>query len=235
MTTIQQHSHASISNQPLALVLGDGPGLGQALLTGLQHAGMQVMGISRSPKQHAYPHLSLDLNHPNDRETLASYLDNHGTPDVVIHNTATLVIKAFDETSSEEFIASWQSMVLSAFHLAQLTLPLMAQRGSGTWITSGATASLRGSAQFAAFSAAKFALRGLTQSLARQYQQQGVHVVHTILDGILNTPHSRDLHGLPTERMMQLEDVVSNYLHLIQQPRSSWTHELDLRPMGETF
>jgi len=92
-----------------------------------------------------------------------------------------------------------------------------------------------GGAKFAAFASAKFALRGLTQSLAREYQPQGVHVCHTILDGIIDTDRSRELHSLDPAKMMKPEDIAQAYWQLAHQPKSTWTHELDLRPASEGF
>ena len=119
--------------------------------------------------------------------------------------------------------------------VGQSTLAPMVDANGGTFIVSGATASLRGGAKFAAFASAKFALRGLTQSLAREYQPQGVHVCHTILDGIIDTERSRDLHSLDPAKMMKPDDIADAYWQLAHQPRSTWTHELDLRPASEGF
>ncbi len=162
-------------------------------------------------------------------------LKAHGTPRVLIHNPAKLYIKPFEETTEAEFSTAWQSMVLSAFSVAQEVLPKMVEAGEGSYIVSGATASLRGGARFSAFASAKFALRGLTQSLAREYQTKGIHVAHIILDGIIDTEASRELHNLPTEKMMQTDALSQMYWDIAHQPRSVWTHELDLRPSTEGF
>ena len=92
---------------------------------------------------------------------------------------------------------------------------------------SGATASLRGGA--------KFALRGFTQSLAREFQRAGVHVCHAILDGIIDTARSRGLHSLDPAKMIKPADIAEVYWQLAHQPKSTWTHELDLRPASEGF
>ncbi|WP_255509682.1 SDR family NAD(P)-dependent oxidoreductase [Oceaniovalibus sp. ACAM 378] len=91
------------------------------------------------------------------------------------------------------------------------------------------------SAKFSAFASAKFALRGLTQSLAREFHPAGVHVCHTILDGIIDTARSRDLHNLDPTKMMKPDDIAQIYWELAHQTRSTWTHELDLRPASEGF
>lgn len=121
--------------------------------------------------------------------------------------------------------------MLGAFRVSQVVLPAMVAAGGGAMIFSGATASLRGGAEFAAFASAKFALRGLVQSLARAYQPQGVHVVHTILDGVLGSSAGS------TQYPPRLEpaDIAKGYWLLVQQPRGAWTHELDLRCSDEPF
>jgi len=126
-------------------------------------------------------------------------------------------------------------MVQTAVLLAQSVLQPMIDAGGGTFIVSGATASLRGGAQFSAFASAKFALRGLAQSLAREHQPSGVHVAHAILDGIIDTDRSRNLHGLDPARMMNPADIAEAYWLIARQPRSTWTHEFDLRPSSEGF
>jgi NAD(P)-dependent dehydrogenase (short-subunit alcohol dehydrogenase family) len=126
-------------------------------------------------------------------------------------------------------------MVQSAVLLAQSTMQPMVRAGGGAFLVSGATASLRGSANFSAFASAKFALRGLAQSLAREFQPAGVHVCHIILDGIIDTASSRARHSLDPNKMMRPEDIADAYWQLAHQPRSTWTHELDLRPASESF
>ena len=119
--------------------------------------------------------------------------------------------------------------------LAQNVMEPMVEHGGGSFLVSGATASIRGGAQFAAFASAKFALRGLCQSLARTYQPKGVHVAHFLLDGIIDTQKSRALHGLGDDHMMSAEDIAEIYWQVSQQGRSAWVHEMDLRPATEGF
>lgn len=225
--------------KPVAMIVGSGTGLGATLAENFVDAGYQVVGLNRSPNIRGIDGIDnrqLDASDTKQvTQLLNELIQQYGEPDVVIHNAAQLYIKPFMDTTTEDFETAWQSMVLSAVNILQTVLPGMAQRGAGTVIVSGATASIRGGAKFSAFASAKFALRGLTQSLAREYQSQGVHIAHVILDGILDTPRSRQLHSLDPARMMNTEDVAGVYLQLVQQGASTWTHELDLRPSTETF
>lgn len=226
-----------MTSQPLAIVAGAGSGLGQALLRCFESKGMKAVGLSRSPSDKD----GLDIrgceltDHEMVSATVTPLITEFGAPTIVVHNPAHLVIGAFLDTSLEEIEACWRNMVFSAATLAQSTMQPMAQAGGGTFVVSGATASLRGGGKFSAFASAKFALRGLTQSLAREFQPRGVHVIHTILDGIIDTPRSRELHSLDPSKMMNVDELAEAYFQLSQQSRSVWTHELDLRPQSEAF
>lgn len=222
--------------RPLAIVAGAGPGLGATLLDVFDEAGYRAIGLRRNTDGQNPAIVACDLTDAEAVHTaLIPLFEHHGPPRLVVHNAAHLVIQPFLETTREEFETCWRAMVQSAFTLAQVALQPMVDGGGGTFIISGATASLRGGARFSAFASAKFALRGLAQSLAREFQPSGVHVVHTILDGIIDTPASRTLHTLDPARMMRPEDIAETYLALARQPRSTWTHEIDLRPSPEAF
>ncbi len=228
-------------NKPLAIIAGSGPGLGMSVARHLADQSYEVLALSRSKPKTKTQRDGIHFQQVDlcDREllekTLNHFVEEYGAPKVLIHNTAQLVIKPFLETEAADFTNTWQSMVQSAINICQITIPHMLHQGTGTIIISGATASLRGGKNFAAFSSAKFALRGLTQSLAREFQPQGIHVAHALLDGIIDTERSRGLHTLTPERMMKPEDIAQAYWQIIQQPKSTWSHELDLRPYQENF
>ena len=116
----------------------------------------------------------------------------------------------------------------------------MVGRGRGTILFTGATASLRGSAGFAAFAGAKHALRALAQSMARELAPLGIHIAHVVIDGAIDTPFIRE--NFPEryalkerEGILDPEAIAENYWRLHVQPRSAWTHELDLRPWMEAW
>lgn len=224
--------------KPLAIIAGAGPGLGAALIQRFAAGGYHAVGLRRAADSAAADshELAVDLAKSTDVETaIADLVGHHGAPKVVVHNPSRLVIGPLAHTSLEQFEACWRDMAFSAAVLAHATLPRMAEAGGGAFLVSGATASLRGGARFSAFASAKFALRGLTQSLAREFQPCGVHVAHFILDGIIDTATSRSLHNLDPARMMASADIAEIYWQTAHQPRSTWSHEIDLRPASETF
>lgn len=223
--------------KPLIIVAGAGAGLGQALLARFEAGGYMPVGLGRSkPTETLGDFKTVDLAEEGvGCAALQEVIAEHGAPKVVIHNIAELIIKPFEEGHLDDYQRTWRSMVQSAVLLAHVTLKPMVRAGGGAFFVSGATASLRGGARFSAFASAKFALRGLTQSLAREFQPAGVHVCHTILDGIIDSERSRERHSLDPAKMMRPEDIADVYWHLAHQPKSTWTHELDLRPASESF
>ena len=199
--------------------------------------GMTAVGLTRSGAPDSNLDIrACDLADANAVKPLVSELiSTYGAPKIVVHNPAHLVIRAFLELTESDFLDSWRAMTLSAVLLGQSTLQPMVRGGGGSFLVSGATASLRGGANFAAFTAAKFALRGLTQSFAREFQPAGIHVAHIIMDGIIDTAQSRALHKMAPLKMMSPDDIAETFWQIAQQPKSVWSHEIDLRPHSEAF
>lgn len=225
--------------KPLAIMIGAGEGLGGSLARVFCNDGYQVVVINRSSCEFDFDDVvsyALDAADKNLMQTtLEEIIRKYGAAEVLIHNPAQLCIKPFMDTTVEDFQLAWNSMLLSAVNALHIVLPVMLEQGKGSVVVSGATGSLRGGANFSAFASAKFALRGFVQSLAREYQSQGIHIAHVILDGILDTPRSRALHSLDPADMMITDNVAFTYLQLVKQKPSAWTHELDLRPKNENF
>jgi NAD(P)-dependent dehydrogenase (short-subunit alcohol dehydrogenase family) len=184
----------------------------------------------------AWREIACDLADSHDcRRTLEAITAEGTAVDVLILNAAHLVIAPFLELSYEDFDASWKACVAGAIGCLQGGLPGMLRRGHGTVIISGATGSTRGSAKFAAFACAKFGLRALAQSLAREYQSSGVHVVHVVLDGLLRGSASVERFGRRGDCTLSPEEVSRMYRVVCEQPHSAWTHEVDFRAAGGSF
>lgn len=138
------------------------------------------------------------------------------------------------------FESVWRTSCFSGFLVGQEAGRRMIEKGKGTLLFTGATASIKGRPPFAAFASAKFALRGLAQAMARDWGPRGVHVAHVVIDGAIGGEKIR--RGLPQiaerlgeEGMVGLEGLADAYWSLHQQPRTAWTHEIDVRTLKETW
>lgn len=227
----------------IAIVAGAGPGLGQALCRKLLTEGYSVAGLSRgaqadqSLSSHAsFLAVSCDVTDAGSVDLAVERVENRwGTASVYIHSAAYLHMGSFLETKPKDFLDLWQVVCLGAVHGIQRVLPGMLTQQQGTILVTGATASIKAGNGFSAFSSAKFALRGLTQSLAREFGPLGIHVAHILLDGLIWGQQAENRFHAEKGACMLPEAIAETYFHLIQQHRSSWTQELDLRPDRESF
>jgi NAD(P)-dependent dehydrogenase (short-subunit alcohol dehydrogenase family) len=158
--------------------------------------------------------------------------------EAVIFNIGANVNFPIRETTSRVYRKVWEMAAFAGFLAGREAAKVMVPRGRGTIIFTGATASIRGREGFSAFSGAKFALRALAQSMARELGPQGVHVAHTIIDGAIDTEWIAK--NFPQRHALKDQDGILNpdhiadaYWMLHSQPRDAWTHELDLRPWME--
>lgn len=231
--------------RPLLLITGIAEGFGAEVATTFAQAGHDVVGLSRSDRCSAsirrsveahggcYAHVACDVTSPG--RVAAALAPHAGRVGVFVHNASALLIGPFEKTAASDFEHIWRVTCLGAVLSAQSVIPHMAARGSGTMIFTGATASLRGGANFSAFASAKFALRGLAQSLAREFGPKGVHVAHLVLDGLIDEAQTSERFGTSPAGRMAPQAIAQACLDLAMQPPSAWTHEMDLRPFSERF
>lgn len=158
--------------------------------------------------------------------------------EVLVFNIGANVNFPIRETTERVYRKVWQMGALAGFLAGREAAKVMVPRGRGTIIFTGATASMRGGSGFSAFAGAKFALRALAQSMARELGPAGVHVAHTIIDGAIDTEWMAK--NFPQRHALKDQDGILNpdhiadaYWMLHAQPRDAWTHELDLRPWME--
>lgn len=163
-----------------------------------------------------------------------------GPLEVVVFNIGANVNFPIRETTARVYRKVWEMAAFAGFLTGREAARVMVPRGRGTLIFTGATASLRGGKGFSAFAGAKFALRALAQSLARELGPEGIHVAHPVIDGAIDTAFIRD--NFPERYALKDRDgildpahIADQYWMLHSQPRDAWTHELDLRPWMETF
>jgi NAD(P)-dependent dehydrogenase (short-subunit alcohol dehydrogenase family) len=167
-----------------------------------------------------------------------------GPIEVLVFNIGANAPSGILEETARKYFKIWEMACFSGFLNGREVAKRMVNRASAerkqSIIFTGATASLRGSANFSAFAGAKFALRALAQSMARELGPKGIHVAHSIIDGAIDTAFIRDT--FPERYALKTQDGILNpdhiadaYWMLHQQPRDAWTHELDLRPYMEKF
>jgi len=164
----------------------------------------------------------------------------HGPIEVLVFNIGANVPCSVLEETPRKYFKIWEMACFSGFLNAQAAARRMVARGRGTILFTGATAGLRGAANFAAFAGAKHALRALAQSMARELGPRNVHVAHVVVDGAIDTAFIRDTfperYALKDQDgILNPEHIADNYWHLHAQPRDAWTFELDLRPYMERW
>ena len=163
-----------------------------------------------------------------------------GAIEVYVFNIGANAPSSILEETSRKFFKIWEMACLAGFLTAREVARRMVVRGRGTMLFTGATASLRGSANFAAFAGAKHALRALAQSMARELGPKGIHVAHVVVDGAIDTEFIRtqfpERHAMKADDgILDPEHIAENYWYLHAQPRDAWTFELDLRPWIERW
>src|SRR5207344_134065 len=163
-----------------------------------------------------------------------------GPIEVLVFNVGGNVRFPIRETTTRVYTKVWEMCALAGFLNGREAATRMVPRHRGTILFTGATASVRGGAGYAAFAGAKHALRALAQSLARELGPEGIHVAHVVIDGAIDTPFIRENFPVRYELkekagILDPEAIAENYWLLHRQPRSAWTHELDLRPWMETW
>jgi len=229
-----------------AIVAGVGVGLGDEICKQLVNAGYKVAGLSRNHSDRDelinklgvdnYLPVSCDVTDVVQVDSAISKVEaEFGSVSVYVHNAAYLHMQSFIETEPAEFESLWRTMCLGAVHGSQRVLPSMISEKTGTLLFIGATASVKAGANFSAFSSAKFALRGLSQSMARELGPSGIHVAHLIIDGVMWGKRAKESFGMSEDQCIKPESVAKTCAQLIEQDQSAWTHEMDIRPSVENF
>jgi NAD(P)-dependent dehydrogenase (short-subunit alcohol dehydrogenase family) len=230
----------------VAVVAGVGPGLGAALVRKLVQGGCRVGMFARSPEfigklaaELGAAALAVPTDISNANQVAAGFRSVRrqlGPVEILISHASGSVGEGLIKTTAAQFEQSWRVAALGAFLCAREAVPDMLERGGGAIIFTGATSSVRGRGGAVAFSSAKFAVRGLAQSLAVELWPKGIHVAHVIIDGVIDTTNVRKTYKPSAkEPLLKPEAIADAYWNLIQQDRSAWSLEIDLRPHNEAF
>jgi NAD(P)-dependent dehydrogenase (short-subunit alcohol dehydrogenase family) len=234
-----------------AVVVGAGPGLGSALARRFAQAGMKVAvarrnageldGLTKELGTAARAYGCDAINELAVQKLFSAAADELGPPRLVVFNAGGSVRKGVLDTSSAEFERCWKAICFGGFLVGREAVrTMLAQqpegRHRGTIIFTGATASLRGGANFLNLAVGKFGLRALSQSMAREFQPQGIHVAHVIIDGQIESARpGRSMTERGADAVLSPNAIAEAYYQLHLQAPSAWTLELDLRPYVEKF
>jgi len=224
-----------------ALIVGAGSGLSASIARLFAKNGMRVALAARTIDKLAAlaqeTTASLHACDATDRaqvDRLFAALDATGAPDVVVYNASYRTRGPFTELDPAEVAKAIQVSAFGAFLVAQAAARRMVPKAHGAILFTGASASMKGYAQSAPFAMAKFALRGLAQSMARELSPQGVHVAHFVIDGGIASAR-RVASASSPDSLLDPDAIAATYLGVLNQPRSAWTQEVELRPWVEKF
>lgn len=226
-------------------IIGIGPGNGLALVRRFTREGYDVAMLSRDldqlkaweaeiPGSHAYAYDATDGEAAG--ATFARIREELGPVSVLLYNAGAGVFKSAEETTLDEFESTWRVNCYGLLAAAQASLDQLREHDRASLIVTGASAALRGRAATAPFASAKAAQRSLAQSLARQLGPENIHVGYVVIDGVIDTPRTREaMPDKPDDFFLDADAIADSIWLLTQQPRSAWTFELDVRPYAESW
>ena len=232
-------------SSPVCAIVGVGPGNGAAFARKFASEGYGVALCARNETylkelahsvkgSKAYRYDATDLSAAKDVfQRIRSEL---GPVEVVVYNAGGGAFANIDSVTVESFQQSWEVNARGLFAVAKEVIPQMRELGHGNIVVIGATASIRGGANFVPFASAKAAQRSLAQSMARHLWPQKIHVSYVIIDGVIDLERTRKrLPDKPGDFFLKPDDIAQSAFFLTQQPPQAWTFELDLRPFGEKW
>ena len=225
-----------------ALIVGVGSGLSASLARLFASNGLQVALASRNPDRLARlaaettaATFACEAAEPEEVGGLFdAVIATQGVPDIVVYNASARARGPIAELDPEAVARALAVSAYGGFLVGQQAARHMLSRKSGAILFTGASASVKGYPLSAPFAMGKFALRGLAQSMARELSPQGIHVAQFVIDGAIRNP-GRTEPGDKPDSMLDPDAIAASYWHVVQQPRSAWTWEVELRPWVEKF
>jgi NAD(P)-dependent dehydrogenase (short-subunit alcohol dehydrogenase family) len=232
---------ADLTNK-VALIVGAGSGLSASIARSFARAGMKIALAARSvddlgPLAAEIGAKTFAADATNRHAMKKLYADLAaalGDPYAVVYNASYRTRGPFVELDPAEVEKSIAVSAFGGFLVAQEAVRRMLPKGAGAILFTGASASVKGYAQSAPFAMGKFALRGLAQSMARELSPQGIHVAHVVVDGGIRSAHRPESADRP-DATLDPDAIAASYLHLLEQPRSAWSWEIEVRPWVEKF
>ena len=225
-----------------ALIVGAGEGISASLARLLAKQGLRVALAARNIDklkalcdETGARAFACDATNADDVAKLFVDVEQQiGKLDVVVYNASLRARGAFVELKPEDVAQSIAVSAFGGFLVAQQALQRMLPNKHGAILFTGASASIKGFAQSAPFAMGKFALRGMAQSLAREFAPQGIHIAHFVIDGGIRSSVRAEPADRP-DSMLDPDAIAINYWNVLQQPRSAWSSELEIRPWVEKF
>lgn len=242
------------SSTPTAIVFGVGPanGLGAALARRFAAEGLRVVIVARNATRlegvaaairasgGVVEAIVADVTRADDVAAVFAAAQAAGAVELVVYNVGANRAAPLREVTPDAFEELWRQNAYGGFLVGQETVRHLVPQGRGTLLFTGATASLRARPPFAAFASAKAALRAVAQGLAREFGPAGIHVAHVVIDAVIDGEHAAGkfpqlVAAKGADGLAAPDALAETYWQLHRQPRSAWTHELDLRPFKEPF
>jgi NAD(P)-dependent dehydrogenase (short-subunit alcohol dehydrogenase family) len=225
-----------------ALIVGAGSGLSASLARLFAKHGLQVSLASRNPdklarlaEETAAVTFACEAAEPEEVAALFDVvIATSGIPDIVVYNASARARGPITDLDPDAVARAIAVSAYGGFLVGQQAARHMLPRGTGAILFTGASASVKGYVQSAAFAMGKFALRGLAQSMARELAPQGLHVAHFVIDGGIRSATRPDPNDKP-DSMLDPDAIAETYWQVANQPRSAWTWEVELRPWVERF
>ena len=232
-------------SKPVCVIVGVGSGNGASFCRKFANEGYRVAMLSRNidylqelagkiPDSQAYQY---DVTETGKAAEVFSRIESEmGTISVLVYNAGAGAFANIDDTTVESFQRAWEVNARGLLIATKQVIPQMRKLEGGNIVIIGATASIKGGANFAPFASAKAAQRSLAQSMARYLDPEKIHVSYVIVDGVINLERTRKaMPDKPDEYFISSDDLAESVFFLTQQPPSAWTFELDLRPFGEKW
>jgi len=226
------------------------PGIGFAVAKRFAQAGLRVGIVGRTEEKLKHAKAEIEAMVPGAQVTSAvgdvtdknsidaafmALIYAMGAPSVLVYNVSSrpFPTSTVADVDPERLLNDYRAGPLGAVHCAQAVIPGMREAGEGTIIFTGATASMRGAKGFGSFSASKAGLRALAQSLAKEEMNNGIHVVHAVVDGMVDMPAMRgyaEANNIPQGRLIDTEAIAETYFQMHMQDKRCMSFEIDIRP-----